>query len=234
MLIEFLRKRKINLKLIGKLVIAALPYIIIGGLLMAYNYVRFDSVFEFGQSYQLTVTDQTSYGNFLDNFDLIKVINGVLSNLISFNNLDNVFPYVSFSGALINFPILLFSIIGICNEKVRDKLKEMHLLPFVLVLFLVPIIISIFDILWSPYILERYRSDIYWILGLLCFIIIGFYYSILDDKRKCKFSYIMFLLSIFTICVSFLLFIKPNDANITAYSPEILETIKNVLKLGLH
>jgi len=39
------------------LIALAIPYIVIGILLMMYNYARFDSITEFGQTYQLTVTN---------------------------------------------------------------------------------------------------------------------------------------------------------------------------------
>ena len=57
MLVAFLRRRKFNGKLLGELVLAALPYVLIGGLLMWYNYARFGNVLEFGQTYQLTIRD---------------------------------------------------------------------------------------------------------------------------------------------------------------------------------
>ena len=60
-------------RLLKKLLYAASPYLVIGILLMLYNYLRFDSPFEFGQSYQLTITDQSKYGNFFAQFDLLRM-----------------------------------------------------------------------------------------------------------------------------------------------------------------
>ncbi|MBR3537441.1 MAG: hypothetical protein IKN79_00015, partial [Eubacterium sp.] len=42
-----------------RLLLAASPYIVTAAALMTYNYVRFENPFEFGQTYQLTVVDQT-------------------------------------------------------------------------------------------------------------------------------------------------------------------------------
>ena len=59
LLYVFLRQRKFSARLLGKLALAAMPYFVIGAALMYYNYIRFGNPFEFGQTYQLTVADQT-------------------------------------------------------------------------------------------------------------------------------------------------------------------------------
>ena len=57
---------------------------------MLYNYVRFDSPFEFGQSYQLTITDQSNYGNFFSQFDLLKICNGIATFFVSYTPMHTV------------------------------------------------------------------------------------------------------------------------------------------------
>jgi hypothetical protein len=57
-LLSVIKKEKREEKILITL-LSLLPYIIIAILLMLYNYVRFESVFEFGQTYQLTDSDQT-------------------------------------------------------------------------------------------------------------------------------------------------------------------------------
>lgn len=61
-------KHKFTKKLFGELVVAALPYVVIGIFLMCYNYARFESPFEFGQAYQLTAADQSNYGSIASYF----------------------------------------------------------------------------------------------------------------------------------------------------------------------
>jgi len=46
-----------DMRAILSLVMLVIPYVVIGILLMLYNYARFDSITEFGQTYQLTVTN---------------------------------------------------------------------------------------------------------------------------------------------------------------------------------
>ena len=86
MLVVFLRKRKFSLKLLRQLAIAASPYLVVGILLMCYNYVRFDSPFEFGQAYQLTTADQSQYGNVASYFtqsNMFRILNGLYYNFFA-------------------------------------------------------------------------------------------------------------------------------------------------------
>lgn len=55
-LCEALRKKPFKRNLLP-LAILAVPYVCVAAVLMRYNYARFGSVFDFGQNYQLTMTD---------------------------------------------------------------------------------------------------------------------------------------------------------------------------------
>lgn len=232
MLVEYLRNKKINITLIKQLLFAASPYIIVAALLMSYNYTRFDNPFEFGQTWQLTSADQSNYGSILSRFDLIKILNGILQNFISYTPLKSEFPYISFNGAFINFPILFFSFIGLIREEVRIKLKEMHLWHFVVVLVFVPVLITVVSVLEAPWLLERYRMDIYWLMGLLCYIIIGLYYTSVAGISGNSFSHRISIWAFITVFTCFILYTVPWDSNLTAFNPEILEKISKILMLG--
>lgn len=232
MLVVYLRNRKIDFKLIKQLLIAASPYIVIGALLMWYNYARFENPFEFGQAYQLTTADQTSYGSFFDRFNWLSALNGVLYNFMAASSFSWAFPYFTYNGIMINFPILWFTLIGLAPESVRKNIKEKRMSFFLLTLMVIPIVITIMDTVWSPFLTERYRMDMYWIMGVLCFFVIGFYFVHLSEKARKRFSCVMSLFAFATACVCILLFLIPNDQNYTLYYPEALENIKLVLKLG--
>lgn len=241
MLAEFLRnypivqhskKKESAGQRIVMLCAAAMPYVAVGLLLMMYNYMRFQNPFEFGQSYQLTLADQSSYGSIWSRFDLIGIWNGILWNFISYVPLKHEFPYLSFNGALVNFPIMCFAVIGLMNEEVRKALKENKIWSFTIVLSAMPIIITVADLLWSPELNERYRMDIYWLMGLLCYVIIGFCYMNKTEGSKKKFSCIMSYLAVMTLFACFLLYLVPNDSNITEYNPMVLEIVGRVLRMG--
>ena len=172
MLLVFLRGRKPSLKLTAKLVCAALPYFAVGAALMYYNYIRFADPFEFGQAYQLTVADQSNYKITLNQETITRIINEGAANFFDIERIKTTFPFVHTSSVFFNFPILLF-ITGIFASRVRKSMRRRAITPLVAGLGVAVLVIVAMDILWSPYLLERYRMDIYFLMGILCFIVIG-------------------------------------------------------------
>ncbi len=62
LLINIIIKRPFGEKsLLGDIISFCLPMLALGGLIMAYNYARFGSVFDFGANYQLTLADTSTY-----------------------------------------------------------------------------------------------------------------------------------------------------------------------------
>lgn len=226
-----MRNRHLDFKLFKQLIFVAAPYIIIGILLMTYNYVRFDNPFEFGQTYQLTMADQSAYGDFLEQFSWTKTVNGILQNFISYKPLNGEFPYVSNNNSVfINFPILLFLIIGLSRKGVRAELRRKHFALFIMAAGIVlPLLITIFDVIYSPWILERYRMDIYWLMGMSTFMVAGFYNERLPSQAQRKFSHGMTVWALVTVLTCFLLFIVPDDRNYTQYFPEALRKFEKVI-----
>ena len=209
LLILFIKKSKVNFRLILKLTLAATPYVITGALLMAYNYLRFDNVFEFGQTYQLTNTDQSQYSDILSNFSIYKEIKGIAEFLI-FKDADyNVFIKL---GTFITFPITLV-VFKLANKKIFCEIKAKKLSGFVLISILTVIVIMLADMLWSPFFVPRYRLDMHWLLGILSFVTAGFIYKLSDNKKRI--NKIVFSLSAFTIIASVLLILVPFEYNFT-------------------
>lgn len=112
------------------------------------------------------------------------------------------------------------------------KLKELYLWNFVVWLCLTPVLITIVTVVESPWLLERYRMDLYWLMGLLSYIVIGVCYENTLETVRIRFSRRMILCAVVTVFTCFLLYLVPWDANLTAYDPEILEEIHKVLMLG--
>ena len=205
--------------------VLSVPYLFTGAALMAYNFLRFDNVFEFGQAYQLTVTDQHAYGKFSERFNLSAQIDGLLQN---FFGIDNDLPRVDKkpSGAL-RYAIF-WSPIFFLSPKIFSALWRNKLIGVVLALVFTPILITAFQIHWTPFLLERYRLEIYWLLALLSFLAIGF----LSESRKNFFNFGACLLSIVTILQCLNLFFIPNDLNFAAVYPELRPTFLKILTLG--
>lgn len=182
MLVVFVKQRKVTGKLIAKLALAALPYVLVAIGLMWYNYIRFDSPFEFGQSYQLTVADQTQYTK-LPGMDIIpRLLKDTWQSFFAPQILVSTFPYIDTVSVFGNFPIF-FLLLGLFSKKVRHQLRQTKLMSLVIGTLLVSLIINSVDIIWSPVLLERYHMDFYFLLAIGCFLVIGFLYNSCPEKR---------------------------------------------------
>ncbi len=109
----------------------------------------------------------------------------------------------------------------------------MHLHHFVAVLWFAPVLITIITVVESPWLLERYHMDLYWLMGILCYIVTGVSYGNTPERARIRFSRRIVLWSSATVFTCCLLYLVPWDANLTAYDPEILDEICKVLMLGL-
>lgn len=233
LLIHYLKNHKINRNLILKLFLAALPYLIVAILLMVYNYLRFDNPFEFGQTYQLTMADQHNYNNIFANLDISELLTNLRRNFFDSSIYLDYFPYVNISGIFLNFPILFLPLMMIFNSKYKKNLKEKKIYGFYLILLLLPIVVTVFDLIYSPGPGERYRMDEYYLMGILTFISIINYYSISSVKCKKKFNVFINIFLIVTFLKCVLLFLVPHDMNYTQYYPDILSKIIKFISFGI-
>lgn len=226
MLVVFLRQRKITFRLIGKLLIAALPYVIVAAALMVYNYIRFDNPFEFGQAYQLTVADQTQYQVALDMETFNRIARDTIRNFFDWGNISTEFPYLRPGSVLFNFPILLLCF-GIFRTSVIERMKRLKIAFLMIALFLTIFIIVAADIMWSPYLLERYRMDIYFLMGIGCFVVSGLWQNDYTVKKRNCLNFTIFVLAVITIVSSFFFY----AFTIEEYDPELVITIREMLHL---
>ena len=219
MLITFIKQRKFTLKVLGKLALAALPYIVIGILLMLYNYARFEDPFEFGQAYQLTVTDQSNYSVELNKESILRLINEGASSFFSIKKFEPTSPYFSSAGGVFfNFPVLLLCGLIFLSSTAKN-LKEKKIFGVVCALLLTVLIITAMDILWSPYILERYHLDVYFLLGIAVFFLIGAWHDAADELNSGRICTFIVFLSVCTI-------ISANLLCMDTFGPEKLKLVK--------
>ena len=225
MLITYLKKSEITLQLIGKLILAALPYFVVGLALMCYNYVRFNDPFEFGQAYQLTVSDQTGYSFELTLPVIVKILNGMETILFGETVRSVTFPYLNHGGAFFNFPILLLCIFAFTTPA-RKLLKEHNLVGLLIGLAVSVVVIIGIDIMWTPYILDRYYMDIYFLLGILAFICIGAWYQGCDERQQKWLNTILFGFAGVTVLASFLYFV----GTMGVYYPGKVTELQNIVQ----
>lgn len=227
MLTVFLKQRKFTWKLLGKLVFAALPYVIVAAALMLYNYARFENPFEFGQNYQLTVADQSQYRVELNSESVLRLINNAMIHFFNIGDISAKFPYVPTRSVFYNFPILLLWVVMLQPQVLR-QLRQNKLLPMTVCLFLVVLIITAADILWSPRLMERYRMDIYFLMGIGCFVGIGLWYNTCALTRRAYLSSGAVILSATTVIRGFLLCVHTVSINY----PEKVGIIAEALHLS--
>ncbi len=226
MLVVFLKQRKFTPKLFLKLLLAALPYFAVAIGLMIYNYVRFENPFEFGQAYQLTVADQSQYKITLDFDTVIRILKGLAQNFLVIGGVSGKFPYVRAGGVFFNFPVLLLCF-GIISPAVLKNMHKSKILMLVIGFLLTVLIITAADVMWTPYLLERYRMDIYFLMGIACFTVIGMMSNSCTDKTRPYFNCAAVVLSVITVISSVLLCID----TVGTYYPDKVSEIADALNL---
>ena len=224
MLAVFLKQHKFSWRLLGKLVLAALPYVVVGAALMVYNYVRFDDPFEFGQAYQLTVADQSQYGVTLNAETMVRIFNGLGDNFLEIGDLTVAFPYFRHGGVFMNFPLLLL-VFGALRPASLRALKQKKLAGTLAFLGIAAVIITVLDVVWTPYLLERYRMDIYFLMGIACFIVVGIWLRTSSPSGRIALTASAMVLSVLALLSSGLLCLR----TITVYYPEEVEKIGQLL-----
>lgn len=159
---EYLKKENI-----GKVVAFILPYIIVAGLLMAYNYLRFGSPADFGANYNLTTNDMTKRG-----WVMGRIPSGIFYYFFNAPLLSVKFPFILRKDVVINYigttiyetmPAGFFwsnalCILGVFIYKIKNRFRNK--LPYILsMMYLVfSLIISVVDTEMAG-ILPRYILD---------------------------------------------------------------------------
>ena len=176
----FLKKGKWNLLSI------TLPIILVAIALMIYNYVRFDSIFEFGAKYNFTGVDMTHQAG-----SGVKFIQGIWEYVFAPIPIVDQFPYLQlrdlssdylgyfylndmYGGMIWLFPMSLLSV-GIFSPAKNGEMKKVGI-----VLFVLACVIVLADI-WMAGITARYMYDFSFI-----FVIVGIivYFWNTDSRRS--------------------------------------------------
>lgn len=143
------------------------------------------------------------------------------------------FPYISHQSVLWNFPICFVGIVCLLQRDTLSALKKNKLIGLIGVLVFCPMLITTMQVLESTCLYERYRSDIYWLVGIFLFLSFGHFLKTLSGKCERICGFIISLLAFSTIFRSFILWIIPYDSNFTVVFPESLHKFEGVLRLGI-
>ena len=66
-----------------------------------------------------------------------------------------------------------------------------------------PVIITFMDALWALSLGERYKMDLYFLMGILCFLIIALWHETISEVNKRKFACMVDLFYLFTVLKCF-------------------------------
>ncbi|MDO4741368.1 MAG: hypothetical protein Q4A66_11925, partial [Eubacteriales bacterium] len=211
LLIAFLRRRRITPRLILKLILAALPYALVAAGLLWYNAARFDNPFEFGQSYQLTVTDQSAYGDMLSRLNPAAMLDGMRYYLLNINT-PTIVPSL---GLLIAFPLLPAAAALLLARRTRRNLAESRLTPLLAACAASVLVIMVFELLWAPHPTPRYRMDFAWLLGLAVFLPLGC--ACREEGDSPRFLRTLGALCLLAMAMGVLMALYPQGKNFTDY-----------------
>lgn len=163
-----------------RVLLAAIPYVLVAVGLMYYNYIRFGSVVDFGANYNLTTNDMTRRG-----FNFGRLPDGIFMYLFQPLSCKLVFPFAeatpfrseylgstikdgTFGGAFWIKPILL-AVIGIFA--VKKELVQKKVYSFALGCMCFSLLVVIADTEMSG-ILNRYYMDFLWLLLIPAMIVL--------------------------------------------------------------
>lgn len=225
----FIDNVKNKKNILKNIFVVAIPYGIVGISLMIYNYVRFDSIFEFGAQYQITVNDMRN----LDN-RIMAIPVGLISYLFKIPTIISQFPFAQISYDTITFYGYywssamaggIFILSPICFAlflipKIRNKINK-ELFFTIVMLSTIGLTICIIDIILGGN-SQRYAADYAWMFLFAAMMTILAIYQILKNEQIKKYIYkITLFLVIFSGIINFLLGgIQSEDNCLKSYYPE--------------
>lgn len=222
LVITFFKTRKFTPQVFLGTVLATIPYVVVAIGLMWYNNARFDNPFEFGQSYQLTVADQSQYGSIFSNIQWKPLLENTEKALFRYDC--GPLDY----GVFVTFPILLLPIYALVRKESRAYLRANGLGLVIPVGVIAMLVIVAMGVLWTPYLLPRYTMDYIWLLAILLFVAVGALYQ--REKVNARLTLVVSLLSVFTVIVCLCLFLTPYDANYANHRNLNLGWVNGLLK----
>ncbi len=150
-----------------------IPFVAIGACTMLYNLARFDSIFEFGATYNLTTNDVTRRGSNLD-----RIGYGIYEYVFRPMGIQTQFPFIHFLemdtsylgltvfehrfGGILWFNPLLFLIFG--KGAYGERKGEASIQKSLTVCSLIGVFLVLAANINMGGILERYQSDFVWLL----------------------------------------------------------------------
>ncbi len=208
------------------------PFVIIGGFLMYYNYSRFGSPFDFGANYNLTNNDMTVRG-----FKVGRIPSAIFAYFIELPRLSVAFPFVknaiigdgaylgttiyrSMFGSSFSYALTIFGLYGFVGNG-RVALKKAGLAVPHLMIVASAVIVAVADAQGAG-ILCRYYSDFVFMLFAAAFLVIVSLFRLYENDpiNKKKLGRWLYTASILTLVFTFMLICVNDESSIYAYRVE--------------
>lgn len=229
LLFRFMKGKKLTKRMFTRLIMIAVPYVLVAAGLMWYNAARFGSPFEFGQSYQMTVYDQSDYSSMFTMENLARIPAGIFNGLFVVSPIDMLFPYLrTGNGAFALCPLLLFCFAFLIPQP-RKMLKKKGIFCVSVTVILTVFMIVALQIIWSPWLLDRYQSDYLYLLSVGAFCGAGACFLCVQDVPNL--SLMVSLAAFGCILLAVLIFLVPFDYNYTGYDEDAILRIWNFITL---
>ena len=239
----FFKNKKIaTSKGIKNLLVLGVPFVVVASGIMYYNFIRFDSPFDFGSGYNLTTNDVTRRG-----FEIGRTGLGIFTYLFQTPNFTATFPFIEkatietnyvgktiyeycFGGLITCTPVLWF--IGALS-KAKDSLKKHNLLGFTIVTLLIGFSTVIADT-QAGGLLQRYFSDFGYIFFIAASLVIFAIFNNVNTEETNKiFTSLLFISTIFSIVYTFCLVFSVADVTIDTKNPATYGYIKHLVEFWL-
>ena len=114
----------------------------------------------------------------------------------------------------------------VMQDSVKKEIKEKHLTAIINILIALIIGITVFDSVYTPYMVTRYQLDVNFLLGIACFIAVGVRCQTAKNRGWNRFVWIT---AVMTLLILLLLILVPYDGNFTEQNPQILTQIEKMI-----
>ena len=217
---------------ISKYLCVIIPYAVVAAGLMYYNYIRFNSPFDFGANYNLTTNYMPLRG-----FNLARLVDGTLMYFLQPPDISFRFPFIhgtkfhtDYVGLTVIEPmyggvlfICPFTLLLFMLPKLKISLKSKKLYLFVIMLVAMTVLVAFADTEMSALLL-RYFGDFLYMLILGAVIIMFTLLERYGNKRGIISAAVA--LGMITVMLSFFL-----GVNETTFSPGVTEGLFRIYSM---
>lgn len=215
------------------------PVLAVLMLLGVWNGVRFGSPFDFGNAYQLTVSDI----RFNSVTNLAVALDGSFQYLFRLPNVSGVFPFfkgVSGSFAGLSHSFYSKSVVGLISYPVfwwgaalpavyKDRKSHKELFCFI-ALGLLAGLATVYSVSATGGVFERYTLDFKWIFALVC--VLSALFILFKKGTTDGFSNLVFALSsVLSAVISFSLCFLGEYSRVKSAAPELYYLLKDTFEL---